>query len=191
MHYAGSADANLALFPKPDSLGNVLIGLGDSIWFRGDFYLPPNVNDTPGTSMRKLNYWGAFSGNGFPHVFAMVLTLQGSQLEVDSWASGTSNTPADYAYLPVFVTKGIWHKLEIQLKINSTFAAKDGILRIWLDGAQVYNRTDMRWSDPLWTENPSTYKWSDWGIGYQMQSSTAYDEYRYWDNVTFSKTRQP
>jgi len=189
MHYAAlSQDDNKALGPKT-TFG---IGLGDSVWFRGDFYLPATVNDQPGTSMRKLNYWGSLNdGYHFKENFAMVLTLQGSQLEVTNWANGPSNLPSDYTYTPAFITKGQWHRLDIQLKVNSTFAAQDGILRIWLDGAIVYDRTNMRWTDPLWTEDPTTYKWEAWGIGYQMQSPSPYDEYRYWDNLTFAKTRVP
>ena len=88
----------------------------------------------------------------------------------------------------MFVTKGQWHRLEVQLRVNTSFAARDGLLRIWLDGALIYDRADMRWTDPLWTEDPKTYKWEAWGMGYQMQSQLPYNEYRYWDNMTFSKT---
>ena len=186
-HYAAaSADDNKALVPT-NGFG---IGLGDSVWFHGDFYLPATVNDVAGTSMRKLNYWGSINdGYHFREQFGMVLTLQGSQLEVTNTAVGPSNLPSDYTYTPTYITKGQWHTLDVQIKVNSSFAAQDGILRIWLDGAVVYNRTNMRWTDPLWTEDPATYKWEAWGVGYQMQSSSPYDEYRYWDNVSFTKAK--
>ena len=87
------------------------------------------------------------------------------------------------------VTKGVWHTLETQIKVNSSFSARDGVFRVWLDGALVYDRANMRWSDPLWTEAPNTYKWEVWGIGYQVNSPNAFDEYRYWDNVTFAKSK--
>jgi len=186
-HYAAaSADDNKALAPK-SGFG---VGLGDSVWFQGDFYLPADVNDEPVESMRKLNYWGSINdGYHFREQFGMVLTLQGSQLEVSNTAVGPSNLPTEYTYTPAFISKGVWHKLQVQLKVNSSFVAQDGILRIWLDGVVVYDRTNMRWTDPLWSEDPATYKWEAWGIGYQMQSPSPYDEYRYWDNMVFSKTR--
>jgi hypothetical protein len=104
---------------------------------------------------------------------------------------GPSNLPLDYTYTGFNVTKGVWHRLEVQLQLNSTFAAQNGILRIWIDRALVYDRTNMRWTDPAWTEDPSTYRWETWGVGYQAQMHIAYDEYRYWDNVAFAKTRLP
>jgi uncharacterized protein YjdB len=180
-------DDNRAFFPKTE----MSIGLGDSIWFRGDFYLPATVNDDPSTgAMRKLLYWGWTKDQWhFPHEFDMIITLQGSQVEVTNNALGPSNLPVDYTYLPTYVTKGRWHTIETQLKVNSSFAAQDGTLRIWLDGALIYDRTNMRWTDPLWTDDPATYKWTGWGVGDQMQARVPYDEYRYWDNVTYAKTR--
>jgi hypothetical protein len=48
----------------------------------------------------------------------------------------------------------------------------------------------MRWTDPTWTDDPKTYQWVSWQVGQQTDSFTtaAFDEYRYWDNVTFTKT---
>jgi uncharacterized protein YjdB len=178
-------DDNKALTPTP----KFSIGLGDSIWFRGDFYLPSTVIDDPTIAMRKLIYWGLKSS--FPHEFSLILALAGSQLEPISTVVGPSNLPLDYTYTGFNVTKGVWHRLEVQLQLNSTFAAQNGILRIWIDRALVYDRTNMRWTDPAWTEDPSTYRWETWGVGYQAQMHIAYDEYRYWDNVAFAKTRLP
>jgi uncharacterized protein YjdB len=176
-------DDNKAIAPK----ANFALGLGDSVWFRGDFYLPATVKDST-NYMRKLTYWG--KGTAFPEGFDMVIVLVGNELVVSSIAVGPSSLAHDVTYTPTSVSKGQWHRLEVQLKVNSSFAAQDGILRIWLDGASVYARTNMRWTDPLWTEDPSTYKWDWWGVGYQMQESgVPYDEYRYWDNVAFAKTR--
>jgi uncharacterized protein YjdB len=176
-------DDNKAIAPK----ANFALGLGDSVWFRGDFYLPATVEDST-NYIRKLTYWG--KGTAFHEGFDMVIVLVGNELVVSSIAVGPSSLAHDVTYTPTSVSKGQWHRLEVQLKVNSSFTAQDGILRIWLDGASVYARTDMRWTDPLWTEDPSTYKWDFWGVGYQMQESgVPYDEYRYWDNVAFAKTR--
>jgi hypothetical protein len=183
MHYkAASLDDNKAIVPKT----GFAVGLGDSIFFRGQFYLPPEINTDPNFGLRKLTYW---SNASFKEEFSAIITLVGQELVVVSTVVGPSNLPIDYLYTPTMVSKGVWHTLETQIKVNSSFAAKDGIFRIWLDGALVYSRTDMRWTDPLWTEDPSTYKWEMWGVGYQVNASSAYDEYRYWDNVTFAKAK--
>jgi uncharacterized protein YjdB len=183
IHYAAaSLDDNKAMMPKAP----ISVGLGDSIFFRGQFYLPPEINTDPNFGLRKLTYW---SNRTFKEEFSAIITLVGEQLVVVNTVVGPSNLPIDFQYTPTMVSKGVWHTLETQIKVNSSFAAKDGVFRIWLDGALVYNRTDMRWSDPLWTEDPGAYKWEIWGIGYQVNSRSAFDEYRYWDNITFAKTR--
>jgi hypothetical protein len=190
VHYVADGvtqvDDNVGVFPT-QTFG---VGLGDSVWFRGDFYI---ANTADG--MRKLIYWGR---DGYePEHFSMVLELEpgtgpaSTQLQVISVVAGPSNLPKDATYTGKFITTKQWHRLEIQLKVNSSFAAKDGILRVWLDGAILYDRTNMQWTDPLWTSDPGLYKWASWGVGYQMQIGTGvgFDEYRYWDNVAFAKTR--
>jgi len=181
-------DDNRALFPKTA----FALGLGDSLWFRGDFYLPSTLNDDPSASMRKLVKWGFLhDGSHFPEQYEMTLTLAGAEVQVTNTVVGPSNLAPDYTYTGFDISKGQWHRLEIQLKLNTSFAAQDGILRLWVDGKQIYNRTNMRWTDPLWTEDPNTYNWQGWGVSDQMQAKVAYDEYRYWDNVIYSKSRVP
>ena len=192
LHYAADGvtqyDDNKALFPTT----GFAVALGDSLWFRGDFYLPSTLNDDPSVSMRKLVKWGYLHDQWhFPEQSEVTLTLAGAQVQVTSTVVGPSNLPPDYTYTGVNVTKGQWHRLEIQLKLNTTFAAQNGILRLWLDGTLIYDRTNMRWTDPLWTEDPSSYNWPGWTVGDQMQAKVAFDEYRYWDNVIYSKTRTP
>ena len=183
LHYAGSAnqDANLALLPK----STFSIGLGDSVWFRGDFLLSSNSAGT----QRKLLYW-EWSNDvtwGFQHPFSMVVNSFGPQMAVQNYPH-QSFEPEGTSWLPVNITAGVWHTLKVQMKVNTSFAAKDGVLRVWFDDTLVFDNKTMSWTDPAWTEDPSTYKWVQWQVGQQTQNvSSAYDEYRYWDNVTFSK----
>jgi len=192
MHYSADGvtqpDDNKALLPKT----SFAIALGDSLWFRGDFYLPATLNDDPSVSLRKLVKWGYLHDQWhFPEQSEMTLALAGAQVQVTNTVVGPSNLPPDYSYTGFNVTKGAWHRLEIQLRMNTTFAAKDGVLRVWVDGALIYDRTDLRWTDPLWPEDQSTFNWPGWGAGDQMQARAAYDEYRYWDNMIYSKSRTP
>jgi hypothetical protein len=177
-------DHNLDLTPK-----SLAIGLGDSLWFTGDFYLDANANMTasgPSTVQRKLLYWG-WNGSG-GHPFDMVLTSFGPQMVISNYPH-PSFEPGGLTYLPVYITAGRWHTLKVQLRINSSFGASDGILRIWFDGALVFDHADMRWTDPSWTDvAPSNYKWTDWGVGTQVSTGVPDDEYRYWDNLVFAST---
>jgi hypothetical protein len=192
VHYAADGvtqyDDNKAVFPT----SGFVIPLGDSLWFRGDFYLPATVNDDPSVSMRKIVKWGYLHDQWhFPEQSEMTLTLAGAQVQVTNTVVGPSNLAPDYTYTGVNAAKGQWHRLEIQLRMNTTFAAQNGVLRIWLDGQLIYDRSNMRWTDPLWTEDPSTFNWPGFGVGDQMQARVAFDEYRYWDNVIYSKSRTP
>jgi uncharacterized protein YjdB len=188
LHYSGpgNSDSNLALLPKT----NFAHALGDSVWFRGDFYLP-SVSEG---DQRKLLYWGWSKDSwGFQKPFDMVLTSFGSQFVVRNLPDPSWTGSGGLDYIPLTtatLTAGVWHTLKVQLKVNTSFAATDGVLRIWYDGRLIYEHTNMRWTDPTWTDDPKTYQWVSWQVGQQTDSFTtaAFDEYRYWDNVTFTKT---
>jgi uncharacterized protein YjdB len=183
----GYIDDDKALAPSsPPS-----ISLGQEMWFQGDFYLDPTARmdaSGPNTVQRKLLYWG---GHG-PADFSTVLSSFGPQFYI-------GHTPVDansYQYIDpsiVTLTAGAWHRLKVQLRMNSSFGATDGILRIWIDGTLMWGRTNMTWTDPtVWAgHSASEFQWNGWGVGYQVNASSAVNEYRYWDNVIFSSTPIP
>jgi hypothetical protein len=191
VHYATDGitqlDDNKGLFPQ-----NMSIGAGDSLWFQGDFYLPPDANMTPtGTSMvqRKLLYW---KNDQSPHPFAMVVNSFGPQMAIRNLPD-PSFEPGGVTWVPtsvVTLTPGAWHRLKVQMRVNSSFTAKDGILRVWLDGVLIFDHTDMTWTDPtVWAgATLGSYSWTNLGFRYQVSAPLPVSEYRYWDNVTFSKT---
>jgi len=186
-HYVTDAitqfDDNKALLPQ-----NLSIGAGDSLWFQGDFYFPATDNMTasgPSTVQRKLLYW---KNDYSPHPFVMVVTSFGPQMVINTIPTQSFSPTGENIYLPVNITTGVWHTLKVQLKPNTSFIAKDGTLRVWLDGVLVFDHTDMSWTDPtVWAgADLRTYQWTNFGVGYQVSSAVAVNEYRYWDNVTFS-----
>jgi hypothetical protein len=198
IHYAnnpsvGFVDDNKALAPKSLSLG-----LGDSIWFQGDFYIDANARmdaSGPGVVQRKLLYWGPTDLESGPHGFSTVLSSFGPQFYIGHWpVDGNSHQYIDPAVAAL--TAGVWHRLKVQLRTNSSFAATDGILRIWIDGKLMWGATNMTWTDPTaWAgSSPSDFQFNNFGIGYQIDAGgggVASDEYRYWDNLIFSRTPIP
>lgn len=190
-HYAADGvvqtDDNLALFPNQ----SISIGLGETIWFQGDFYIPADADLDPAHfPVRKLLYWGwaGHGGGGFPHEFSTTPALMGDIFSVGTTVIGPSNIGSNRIYLQR-ITFGVWHRLKLQIRLPTSFSATDGIYRIWLDGALVFdNKNVLKLTDPRWTDEPSTYKWVSWGFGWQMDAHVAFDEFRYWDNVTFSVT---
>jgi hypothetical protein len=138
--------------------------------------------------LRKLVYWGA-SGNAAHYVLTMQPTPSGGDQQLMSSITqvGPSNLPCDCPYYgAATVSENAWHTLKIEIRFNSTLAKRDGVLRIWLDGAVVTDRSDVQWVDPLWTGG---LDWYDWRVGEQTNSSLAFDEYRYWDNLSFKIKR--
>jgi uncharacterized protein YjdB len=200
-HYATNGttqfDDNKALLAQSTTVSRAL---GQEIWFQGDFYIDAAARmDASGTNMvqRKLFKFGG-DGISFPHALETELTAFGPQFalviqpqQAFTLAEGTGLLH----YIPTSVAKltaGGWHRIKVYQKINSAYGLADGILRLWYDGILMFDRSDMRWSDPTWTDNPSTYVWNSWAAGYQVNSTTAaIDEYRYWDNVIYSTSAIP
>ncbi len=57
------------------------------------------------------------------------------------------------------ITTGTWHQVEAVFEANSQPGAKDGRLRIWLDGVATLDYTDVTYTTPRSTR---TFQWYDW-----------------------------
>ncbi len=204
IHYVLDAisqfDDNRNIVPAPYPLFTRT--LGNETWGTCDFYLDPatcRMDDSgPLSVQRKLTYFG-WNGTG-PHSYAIVLKMFGPQFVVDTHppqdftvAGGTGENC--YIALNVLtVAAGTWYTVKFQQILETAYGAGNGVLRIWVNGVSIYNRTDMRWSnrDPSgnptdWSDLPTAnYLWTDWPWGDQSDSSTAVNEYRYLDNISFA-----
>jgi hypothetical protein len=125
----------------------------------------------------------------------MVVTSFGPQMVINTIPAQSFSTNGENIYLPINITAGVWHTLKVELKPNTSFTAKDGVLRVWLDTKLVFDHSDMTWTDPtVWAgADLSTYTWTAFGFGYQVNANVgvAVDEYRYWDNIVFSRAPIP
>jgi hypothetical protein len=171
-HYVGSAqDRNRSLMYEKGSG----VGLGQTMHFSGEFYLPVGINASPLFAARKLLYFqpdAAFGKN-----FFSVITMYGTAMSItNGYVSQSGATVEEKGpTVPVMFLPGRWYKIETQLTLNTSFTAKDGVYRCWID--------------PSWTASPTAQKFRYVLFGDQVNSSGRYDEYRYWDNVTFSTVR--
>jgi hypothetical protein len=169
------------------------LGLVAEILFTGDFYLQKGPTDSliNARGLRKLNYWCAWAGtSGSDSHFCFVLATQPSVApdvptapEQMFWTvpvTGPSNIGEQYGYTSVYVPTNQWHALKIQMRFNSARTKQDGILRVWLDGQVVVDRSNLWYVDPLATND---FGFGDWRIGYQLNSGQKVDETRYWDNI--------
>ncbi|HEX8904835.1 MAG TPA: Ig-like domain-containing protein, partial [Longimicrobiaceae bacterium] len=204
-HYAGtSQDRNRAVEYQH------AVRWGETIFFRGQFYLPPgSAGMDDGFYQRKLIYYYPHvdynkygGGRGGPWFWSLI-TMFGAGLR---WYGGylPQTDPLVEVMTPPLaqIVTGHWYSLEQQLTMNTTPSARDGIVRIWLDGQLIYEKTDMRWTDPAWDGQVFSYNGVgsvlDWNDVYFQRFQTgeqvnymngSFDEYRYWDNVAFSTRR--
>lgn len=78
----------------------------------------------------------------------------GNRYSSTTWATWQGGSTGD----------GLWHCLEVHAKMNSAGATSDGELHYWLDGTQIYARTNVHFSD----SNGSTF--SDMAVGENADS---------------------
>lgn len=62
------------------------------------------------------------------------------------------------------VTTGRWHHIEVLMELNSRPGARDGILRIWIDGVQTHEHRDVQYTTPGAENGFYAWKWDPvWG----------------------------
>jgi hypothetical protein len=188
-----NGDDNRAISPQGFS-----VGLGDDIWFQGDVALDPAARmDTtgPGVVQRKFLYWGPLDLESGTFGFSFVLDSFSSQLAMNVYPHVTTNFTYDDHPEIYTVTAGTWNTVKVHLKINSSFAATDGTVRVWWNGniVSAFDLTGVSWTDPTtWAgHDPSEFAFTNFGVGYQVDNANAgvpISEYRLWDNVSFATT---
>jgi uncharacterized protein YjdB len=50
------------------------------------------------------------------------------------------------------MSKGVWHKIELTAKENSSATAADGVIRFWIDGVKYGEWTGIRFGDPAYVD---------------------------------------
>jgi len=179
------------------------IGFGTTIYSRGEFYLDvAELGD--GLIGRKLIYYRPHADyakyNGGPE-FATVVGLMGPSLYVNSFYVPADGSPVveTHAFIVNTLLPRTWYTLETQITTETSIGAGNGIVRVWLNGALTYEKTDVQWTDPAWIGQPmangTPLELADVylervEVGEQVNYNVgSFDEYRYWDNVAFSTKR--
>lgn len=187
------ADHNLALLPT----GTVL-RLGQEMVFQGDFYLDATARmDASGSNLvqRKLFRFGSDDHITIP-TLEFELTSFGPQFNFvfqpsQAWTEALGTGPTLYIDTAIAkLTAGAWHHLKVRLVVNSSFVATNGLVQCWYDGILILDHSAL-WVGASWvgTYDPTKYVWDDFGVGDQVSAAGAVDEYRYWDNLSFSIKR--
>jgi hypothetical protein len=177
------------------------VGWGQTMYFKGDVYFPIASFDLPAPDMgRKLLYWEEHPlvyKYGANRTYFMVLQMTGHDLQV---VNGNDNQTLDWPNI-FSPSPNTWYKIEVQLTNQSAPGAADGVVTIWINGAEVYTNTTLAWVPSSWIGVPipggnslpldaADLSFEHFQIGDQVNTgATTYDEYRYWDNIGFSSKR--
>jgi hypothetical protein len=69
-------------------------------------------------------------------------------------------------------TRGTYHKLEVELKSSTTNTSRDGIVRIWLDGALTMEHTNANTGQSPWSSISITPTWDGQGAAQCWNGAT-------------------
>jgi hypothetical protein len=155
---------------------------GSTFFFRGEIYYPastPRITDTG--VLRKIIYFRTDRpGN---KQCDLVLFQWGSQIGIDV---ETPNTTQLTKYNIFSLNIGAWNTVQLQVTTNSQPGLSDGTLRVWDNGALVYENLHIAFTSAA---DPASTRWSWLTFGHQREGATgdgAINEVRYWDNIVFT-----
>lgn len=177
------------------------ITFGERIRFEGDVMVPTTHGFGDGKVVaRKLLYWQPRTmGEGSGPTMWAVLVAFGEGLRMDIGRVNADSTATYYIDdLGPLLQPHRWHRVALEIVVNSAPDADDGVVRVWWDGVQLLDRRDVRFSDPAWTAFTGwdgvsrAWDWTYFGFAYflvgdQVNFDEAYDEFRYWDAVVFRR----
>lgn len=165
---------------------------GQTMWMRGDVYLPATGTAANAGDNRKLL---DFQGGGV----RMTLHRVGAndlRVSIVDWMSGTERESiAESSGLTI--PNDRWTTIEVKMVTNSADNVRDGVLEIYLDRSPTpsYRRASgLGWITEKFVGpyGRGSY-FNSYLIGFQITNSTSkdYSEDRYWDNVSVSGSRLP
>jgi hypothetical protein len=167
------------------------IRYGETIWMRGQVYLPYAGSSTKANHNRKLI---DFVGTG-PRGIHTRMTLHRRdmvlQISVADWMGGSFRETLSES-TGIRLADNTWFTIEVGMTTNSADNVRDGMLKIYINGALTPSYSRRRGLGWITEKYPGGSFFSWFAIGSQLTIDAGdpmYREYRYWDNVAFSTTR--
>ena len=163
----------------------------ETIWMRGQVYLPYAGSPIKANHNRKLV---DFVGSGMRGIHTrMTLHRRDMVLHVSvvDWMSGSlRETLAEST--GIRLPDNTWLTIEVRMTTNSADNIRDGVLEIYINGASTPSYSRRRGLGWITEKYPGGSFFSWFAIGSQLTvdaGDPVYREYRYWDDVAFSRTR--
>jgi hypothetical protein len=167
---------------------------GETIWFKGDVYLPSAIVSggprNPNDFRKLVDYFTVNKAR-------LVLTRQQNGnlhwMAGDAMDGGVYHEDVHIGDTGIPLLDDKWYTIEVMMRTNSADGVRDGRLEFYVNNPT--STPDAVVSSGLgWiTEYYGGTYFSSFRFGTQLTTWTdiepTYAEYRYWDNVTFSKTR--
>ncbi len=161
---------------------------GETIWMRGDVYLPtPRTPGNPAHNRKLLDY----QGGGV----RMTLHRVGPNREVKfSYVDATSGVEREIFDDPtgIRLADNTWWTIEVRMTTNSADGVADGELEIYVNGRDTpayTRRTGLRWITERFRGGSYFQRFH---AGFQLtidRGTPVYTEERYWDNLAYSRQR--
>ncbi len=174
------------------------LSLGSTFYFSGDLFIPDTTFNMANPAVaRELVMFRAPIGKSLDDdtdAYVMLHLVGGCGLMVQWSRDGKGATSRCKLAEPEL---GRWNHLELQVTMNRSIAGANGVLRLWFNGARVFQDTAVRLTDPAGKAAPV---WRSWVVGATRSSADVdgkmdlsdggiISEVRYWDNISFSTTR--
>jgi hypothetical protein len=173
------ADLNQYLWYLPANGG---VAHGQTICVNADMYVPPDTPRwTDGLVLRKLTYFWLTG-----HQASVVVGSGGTNSNI----YGTDTQNGAGVKSQFVMQAGVWTHMQIQLTMNSTPGAKDGVFKLWINGKLVGNMTGLAYTN---AGASTSTKMQTLAFGYQREGApgeASILEYHYWDNFVFSTACQ-
>lgn len=171
--------------------GATRLRYGETIWMKGEFYIPFAGTAVKAGHHRKLiDYWGGGVRMTLYRAYAFSGELRLWLSSVD-WMNGSSQETVTEV-TGITLADNIWHSIEVKMVTNSADNVRDGVVEVYINGAlsPSYTRnTGLGW---ITEKFPGGSYFNYYRVGQQLTIDAGhplYTEYRYWDNVGFSTTR--
>ena len=144
------------------------------VYESGWFKIPSADFETQLVGVKLWGYWGVGSATTSEGPVQVYMVMSGNEMNtsvMSSWNIWFAQQGADSRRLDQNlnlskkITANTWHRYEVVMTLND-IGARNGTLKVWLDGVQVLSHSDVKWRDAAHPTGFYGRSWTPiWGGG--------------------------